>query len=368
MGFSLEEYEPVMENFRAMAIGIDGYHYWQPLNHSEANAQALYKYLSQDAQIPHQNLLLLTDTSPQVEPYSTYPNRENIRQWLEHWPSQIKLGWFIFQGYGINYQGQDYLIPIDGHPQAIFQTGIEMRSLLETLQLKTQRLLIILNLTLANQDKGLKKRAIALAKERGIALIIIVCSPQFRGTMFTTALLEALRYYRHHITLTNLEAYFRERLTSLGSPSQPSIVTPVVVSPSLAAGHLPLLPSPNSQVHSSQFKVKLTPNVTSKASHRSSVGLETLTLPILPKSSSPVAPLPKPPLPSASPASSSVKPQLRTYGKWFLLAGIFCFLLVFLGLRLFKLIRTDVTPKDLIEESVDRNTRENRQVLNYAKP
>ncbi|HAC66250.1 MAG TPA: hypothetical protein DCF68_22620 [Cyanothece sp. UBA12306] len=353
-----------MENFRAMAIGIDGYHYCQPLTHSETNAQQLYKYLSQDTEIPDQNLLLLTDTSPQLEPYSTYPNRENIRNWLEYWPNQTKLGWFFFQGYGINDQGKDYLIPIDGHPEAIAETGLEMRSLLETLQLKTQRLLIILDVNLAHQDKGFKKRAIALAKARGIALIIMVSSVQSSEKLFITALLEALRYYGTHLTLTNLEAYFQERLTPLGSNRDSSIVIPTVVSPSVAAGRLPLLPLSNSPVRSDRQQVVSGRRQTS--SNRFSKSLGSVTLPVLPKSSPAVMPFPESSLPSNS-FLYSLKFYLRTYGKWFFLVALVCFLLGFFGLTWFKLTRYDLAINDLKEESNERNIRKNRQVLNYAK-
>ncbi|ACK66694.1 hypothetical protein PCC8801_2693 [Rippkaea orientalis PCC 8801] len=354
-----------MENFRGMAIGIDGYRYWQPLQDAEANAQALYQYLSQNAQICHHQLLLLTDTSPQVEQLSTYPNRQTIQQWLDRWPNNVKLGWFVFQGYGISHQGHNYLIPIDGHPQAIPQTAIEMRSLLDTLQVKTQRLLMILNIRLINGDKGFKKRAIALAKERGIALIITVSSPQVSERLFTTALLEALRYYGYHLTLTNLEAYFRERLTPLGSPRDLSIITPMVVSPSLAAGRLPLLPFPQSEIKPSQIKVKLTPTVAQNTSVSASAPLGTLSLPSLPKSRTSVVPSPQPSptSPTEAPVASSTSPQSKLNVKWFIWAALFSFILGFLGLIFLKLKPFQSSQQEFADQAME----ENRQVLNYAK-
>lgn len=56
-----------MDNFRAIAIGIEEYLHYQPLTGAENNAQALYRYFFEEANIPCHQLLLLTDTSPLQE-------------------------------------------------------------------------------------------------------------------------------------------------------------------------------------------------------------------------------------------------------------------------------------------------------------
>lgn len=79
-----------MEKHQCIAIGINRYHFLQPLNHAEADAQILYHFLVEEAKISPQRSLLLTDTSPRVNHRSTYPDRDNLsyqlRQ-LAHFPA-----------------------------------------------------------------------------------------------------------------------------------------------------------------------------------------------------------------------------------------------------------------------------------------
>ncbi|GBF82242.1 caspase family protein [Aphanothece sacrum] len=347
-----------MENFRAIVIGIDYYLHCPPLKSSETNAQAIYRYFFEDAHIPSHQLQLLTDTSPSPGKNSTYPNQENIRQWINNGSIPVKMGWFFFQGYGINYQGQDYLMPIDGQLQAIAETGIHLRSLLERLQRSIQQLIIVLDLYPIVGDSRLGEQILDFAQKRGIKLILYREPYQnsSQGVKFTTALLEALRYYGHHLTLSALEAYLQERL--LGVKSSHKLV---VITPTPQTSRQPLIPSPPVPVKQRSRPVVNKPLVT----------LPTLTLPplpqpkvaavsshhhpITPSSHHPITPSPHHPTPSPH----SITPSSPKRKGFFLGGGIVLLMGLFGS---FFLLFNNSNFWNGKEES-----QKNREILNKAK-
>ncbi|NJK48988.1 hypothetical protein HC931_13125 [Candidatus Gracilibacteria bacterium] len=120
-----------MENFQCIAIGIDRYHFLAPLRYAVADAQVFARFLVEEAKTSFRQSLLLTDTSPYLNKLSTYPNRENLLAWLEKGDTRSSSPlWFFFSGYGMNYRGEDFLLPIDGNPNDIENTGISLRSFL----------------------------------------------------------------------------------------------------------------------------------------------------------------------------------------------------------------------------------------------
>ncbi|MGK7871782.1 MAG: caspase domain-containing protein [Xenococcaceae cyanobacterium] len=254
-----------MENYRSIAIGINRYHFLQPLSYAQADARALHQFLGGEGQLPPEQFLLLTDTSAWVEEQSTYPNRENILNWLNH-PDSHKRNqadtnqhfirssvlWFFFSGYGVNYNGEDYLMPIDGNPRDIPGTGIEIRSLFKYLQEQdASQILVILDMNRSVMGgTTVGQKTIALAREMGIAVVLSTQPHEFSYEaatlghgMFTAALLEALRYYRTKLTLANLDKYLRDRLPELSEHHWRPVQTPVTISPTLEASQQLILPS-----------------------------------------------------------------------------------------------------------------------------
>ena len=250
-----------MVNYQCVAIGINRYHFLQPLSAADADAQILHRFFTQEAKIAEQQSLLLTDTSPLVNHRSTYPHRDNLLSWLEVKLKAVvgggrsvqesevqkinqKAFWFYFSGYAINYQGEDYLMPIDGNPKDILGTGIALRSLFESFQRQgTRQIFVVLDLQGLEKGKmSVGKQAIALAKQMKISLILS-CQPDkfsVRG-LLTAALLEAFHHYGQKITLAKLEQYLRDRLPEFNFPSWQQSQVPVVISSSLEASHHPLL-------------------------------------------------------------------------------------------------------------------------------
>ena len=217
-----------MAKLWAIAIGINQYQYFQPLGYAQADAEGIRDFLVQQPGWTDEQCLLMTDTSVPVGDKSTLPTKNNILQLLEDlaassWQPEDKV-WFFFSGYGVSYEGQDYLMPIDGDSQRIRQTAIEMRELMQTLQVAGLEVLLILDFNRAfgmKTDSSIGQETIELAKELQISTILSCQPEQFSHEsselghgFFTAALLEALRYGNIN-NLAGLESYLSVRTPEL---------------------------------------------------------------------------------------------------------------------------------------------------------
>ncbi|ARV60265.1 peptidase C14 [Nostocales cyanobacterium HT-58-2] len=217
-----------MANNWAIAIGINQYQFFQPLGCAQADAEAVKDFLVTEGGFLLQRCLLMTETSPPYGDRSTYPTKENILLLLEDfaaacWHPQDRLC-FFFSGYGVNYKGQDYLMPVEGDPNRVEETGIEVRALMQSLQVAHLDALLLLDINRAfgtYADAHVGKETIELAKELQIPTILS-CQPEefshesseLGHGFFTAAVLEALRY-GHGSNLTNLERYLGVRIPEL---------------------------------------------------------------------------------------------------------------------------------------------------------
>ncbi|MDJ0675723.1 MAG: caspase family protein [Calothrix sp. MO_167.B42] len=217
-----------MANNWAIAIGINQYQFFQPLGCAQADAEALRDYLVTEGGFLPQQCLLMTDTSVPFGDRSTYPSKDNILRLVEDlaaacWQPQDKL-WFFFSGYGVNYHGQDYLMPIAGDPERIQETGIDVRSLLQVIQITEVNALVLfdINRAFARQgDNYIGQETIELAQELQISTILS-CQPeqfshesrQLGHGFFTAAVIEALRSGNGN-NLTHLESYLSVRTPEL---------------------------------------------------------------------------------------------------------------------------------------------------------
>ena len=241
-----------MVNYPCIAVGINRYQFLQPLNYGRADASALRQFLVEEAGLPSHHCLLLTDTSPWIEDKSTYPTRENMRRWLnldgENFQPDLSYSnaqswrWFFFSGWGVSWQGVDYLMPIDGKSYDIPGTGISVRSLFSSLKAQGgNHILVLLDI---NRSPGLEHGELAgtetieLAQNMGITLVLSAQLDQFShegaglgNGLFTTALLESLRYYRNDLTLADLDEYLRDRTPELNQHHWRPIQIPLTVIP-----------------------------------------------------------------------------------------------------------------------------------------
>lgn len=211
-----------------IAIGINHYDFLQPLSYAQQDAQALQDFLVGEVGLAPERCLLMTDTSPPVCGHSTIPSRDNILQSTERFCEQLQpedLLWYFWCGYGMSWDGQDYLMPIEGDRANIPQTGIQVKDIFKTLKAaRSQSVLVMLDINRATSihaDDAIALDTVALAKQLEIPTMLSCRSGQFshessslRHGLFAAALLEALRYHRC-ITVEDLDKLMSKRLPQL---------------------------------------------------------------------------------------------------------------------------------------------------------
>ncbi|HEY9653199.1 MAG TPA: caspase family protein [Coleofasciculaceae cyanobacterium] len=282
-----------MANHACVAIGINRYHFLPPLSYGQADAQAVQHFFVGQAKLPSNRCLLLTDSSSAVGDVSTYPSRDNILRWLEagsqhSWYPDGNWCWFFCSGYGVSWEGVDYLLPIDGNLDDIPGTAIPMRSLFEALKAQgSENLLVLLDI---NRSPGLQAgtsvgaQTVELARQMDIALVLSSQLDEFSheaaalgNGLFTAALLEALRYYHTEITLEDLAQYLRVRLPELSQHHWRPIQTPLVLIPSPEARQQLIWPAADNVVLDEQAAGKIPASVMFGASSTTSHSLAETT-------------------------------------------------------------------------------------------
>ncbi|MCL6435149.1 MAG: caspase family protein [Leptolyngbyaceae cyanobacterium HOT.MB2.61] len=239
----------------AIAIGINQYHFFQPLSFAQQDAQAIRNFLVNEAGLAPEQCLLLTDFSPPIWGKPTYPNREIIQNWLNLLCQQyIQPGdslWVFFSGYGVCSQGQDYWVPIDGNPTNLAVTAIPVEEVFCRLKaVAAETILIMLDMnrsqsSLPGEPIGIQTAQ--LASDLGLPTILSCQPGQFSQEilalghgLFTVGLLEQLRS-QPSTTLAQLEQYLGNRLPELSRHNHHPVQRSLVISP-IENLHQPVLP------------------------------------------------------------------------------------------------------------------------------
>ncbi|HIK44858.1 MAG TPA: caspase family protein [Leptolyngbyaceae cyanobacterium M65_K2018_010] len=211
-----------------VVVGINQYQFLQPLMYAQFDALELKDFLVEEAGLPAAQCALLTDVSPMLYEGSAFPGREVILQRLSQ---TVELAqpedtiWFFFSGYGVHYEGQDYLLPIDADPSRIAQTGILVETLFKVLsQGKMSQALVILDMNrpqAALSAARLGQQSLELAKGFSIPLLLSCRPDEFsqetlavRHGLFSEAMIEGLRFHGC-LTLSQLVDYLTRRVPEL---------------------------------------------------------------------------------------------------------------------------------------------------------
>ena len=302
-----------------------------------------------------------------------------ILQWINDSPIKVESHWFFFQGYGINYQGEDYLLPIDSNINTVFQTGIKVRSLFEKLQIRSNNLLVIVDLQNPLKDGKLGQITLELAQKKAIPLIFscrsyIYQTINVEKSILITALTEALRYYKHHLTLDKLDCYLKERLNPRNHNNFPAIALPIIISPEKIR-HQPLLPTVTKQLVNSpeknflSFKIQQKETPTPQKPPVSTLILPklpqtpfkselSLNIPVTPTNIKPISPpLSSVSLTSKTPAQTSKKSFILKYLLWVGAILGTTIILWWMSLKIRQHLHTINYQK----------IQENQQILDYGK-
>lgn len=227
----------------AIIIGINQYQSLQPLMYAQQDAVELRNFFVAEAGLPAEQCLLITDALVDQED-PAYPSREFIQSSIEDFLSQLTTEdtlWFFFSGYGVAWEGQDFLLPIDADPLQIHQTGVAIQSLLEQLKAApTENVIVALDINRsqgAATDQRLGIQSQELAKSLEIATLLSCQPEQFSQEtlavhhgFFTAALLEAMRYHGC-LTVSQLATYVGSRVPALCQHHLRPIQNPVAVFP-----------------------------------------------------------------------------------------------------------------------------------------
>jgi uncharacterized caspase-like protein len=242
-----------MANQTCISIGIDRYQFLPPIGYGLADAEAIEHFFIDAAGWNPSQCLLLTDTSPNSGDRSTYPDRKNIQRWIEQWSwEKLHAGdllWFFFSGCGISFEGEDYLIPIDGDVEDLANTCISLTKLYQQFREIGVNAYVFLD---ANRSQhlplstGIGKVTSKLAQDFQIPTFISCQSHEFSHEdaglghgLFTTALLEALNYHPD-LNLDTIETYLTSRLAELSEHHWKPLQTPVAILPTGASIHRPV--------------------------------------------------------------------------------------------------------------------------------
>jgi hypothetical protein len=228
-----------MTQYASILIGVDRYQYFQPLSFASADARSMADFFREDVNWAPDRCLLMTDNSTPINGQSTFPQRQNIQQWLETfcWDT-LQAGdvvCFFFSGYGVKSGDTEYLMPIDGDPQYPEQTGISLSYLYRQLSAPGLEAMVFLDANRSGQGFG--EITAALAREFEIPTFLSCQSQEFaheamglKHGIFTAVCLEAMRS-QPNLSLDHLQKYLAERVPELSEHHWRPIQNPTAILP-----------------------------------------------------------------------------------------------------------------------------------------
>jgi hypothetical protein len=233
-----------MANQACISIGINQYQFFQPLGYGMEDATAIGHFFVDAAGWSPEQCLVLSDRSPMVDGKSTYPDRQNINQWIQQWCQETLVAgdllWIFFSGHGISTGGEDYLVPIDGKADDLLNTCISIRQLYRQLQSLGSNVLVFIDgnrVGGVSLGEGIGTITAQLAKQYKIPTFLSCQSHELSHEssglghgLFTTALLEALNYH-HDLNIEVLESYMATRIPELSEHHWKPVQTLVTILP-----------------------------------------------------------------------------------------------------------------------------------------
>ena len=241
----------------AIAIGVNQYEFLHPLKYAKNDALHICQFLGNEAKFDR--IFYFSDDSPDFNGKTTKPFRNNLlRVFNEVAKKPLRDGdnfWFFFAGHGIlGDDGIDYLMPSDGDPDNLADTGISVNRVIQNLRLSGAGNVVLALDACRNQVRrnGATRSGegigIATDREAKIADVISIaaCSPteysyeveDLKHGAFTYALVEGLGVQGRCATAAKLNIYLKHRVPELAKTKQ----TPRMLLDPMEKGHLILMP------------------------------------------------------------------------------------------------------------------------------
>ncbi len=128
-----------MKRNYGISIGVNGYKFssLDPLKYAKADAALVANFLKEDAKFDQ--VWLFSDDSPKIYNETTIPYRTPLRRFFRNQFEQPFMSkedslWLFFSGHGVQYNGADYVLPIDGDLEDPEGSGISLDWIVERLR------------------------------------------------------------------------------------------------------------------------------------------------------------------------------------------------------------------------------------------
>jgi formylglycine-generating enzyme required for sulfatase activity/uncharacterized caspase-like protein len=210
----------------AIVIGVNDYEYLQPLSYARQDALALKQFLEKEAKFDR--VYYLAEDAPALNGMSMKPTRNNLRRVMRGTFAQPFMGdgdnfWFFFSGHGMRDGERDFLMPIDGDPDDIAESGISTAQVSEWLRgCGADNVVMILDACRSGgrkDGKGIGDETREGCRQTGV-ISLFSCSPnQFSYELptygqgaFTKVLLEGLGVQGACATVARLDEYLKRRV------------------------------------------------------------------------------------------------------------------------------------------------------------
>jgi uncharacterized caspase-like protein len=241
----------------AIVVGINQYEFLQPLQYAKRDAELMAQFLSNEAEF--ERVFLFSDNSPEISGKSTRPFRANLLRLFREIFETPFMGdgdnfWFFFAGHGIRHADRDYLMPLDGDPHDIENTGIPTHYLTDRLRrCGADNVVMLLDAcrnTGSRAGEGIGTQTAEEARQTGV-ISIFGCSPnqfsheveELQQGAFTYALLEGLGIRGRCATVERLNQYLEYRVPEILRNSLPNArQTPYTIAEPANRLHLILMP------------------------------------------------------------------------------------------------------------------------------
>ncbi len=210
----------------AIVIGVNQYEFLQPLQYARQDALALKMFLEIEAKFDR--VYYFADNAPGVNGMSMRPTRQNLRRVMRDTFAKPFMGdgdnfWFFFSGHGMRDGERDFLMPIDGDPDDVAESGISTAQVSEWLRgCGADNVVMILDACRSGgrkDGKGIGDETNEDCRQTGV-ISLFSCSPnqfsyelpQYQQGAFTKALLEGLGTQGACATVARLDEYLKRRV------------------------------------------------------------------------------------------------------------------------------------------------------------
>ena len=213
----------------AIVIGVNHYEFLQPLKYAQQDALALKEFLETEAKFDR--VYYFAEDAPMVNGMSMRPTRNNIRRVMRGTFAEPFMGdgdnfWFFFSGHGMRSGERDFLMPIDGDPEDVVESGISTAQVSEWLRgCGADNVVMVLDACRSGgtkDGKGIGDETRESCRQTGV-ISLFSCSPnQFSYELeahqqgaFTKVLLEGLGVQGGCATVARLDEYLKRRVPEI---------------------------------------------------------------------------------------------------------------------------------------------------------